>query len=191
MPGLKANSSTAPVITDFHKSTSKVTFDFGAIDRNKYVGEISYASVVADNGGQWIIPISGVLIGKTFWKLSFNVLIDTGNPDSLEISRWALDYHSAQIPHAIWISDVGTYSFPCDFPLPDLILGVGDPGRVRIRGNFTETFKVDENANICRSNLHDGSAWGKNIIELLFVVFDYGNRRVGLAQKSSYYTYLI
>ncbi|XMA16741.1 hypothetical protein WAI453_009532 [Rhynchosporium graminicola] len=178
---------TDPVFAvDFHKSTSRGVFGFGHVDRKKYVGEIAYTLVMADNGGEWVVSISGIVVGGTFIKGSFNVIIDTGNRYGFEIPRWALDRHFGQIPDISWDSYWTTYTFPCDYPLPDLVLGVGDTGSVRIPGFIIETFKEDKKANLCRINLHEGGGWGKHIVELLFVVFDYGNKRVGLAQKSSY-----
>ncbi|CZT43447.1 uncharacterized protein RSE6_03491 [Rhynchosporium secalis] len=171
---------------DFHKSTSRGVFGFGHVDRKKYVGEISYTPVMADNGGEWVVSISGIVVGGTFIKGSFNVIIDTGNRYGFEIPRWALDRYFGQIPDTSSNSYWTTYTFPCDYPLPDLVLGVGDTGSVRIPGFIIETFKEDEKANLCRTNLHEGGGWGKHIVELLFVGFDYGNKRVGLAQKSSY-----
>lgn len=181
------NCCAVPVFTvDFHKSTSRGTFDFGRIESTKYVGDIFYASVVPDNGGLWVVPISGIVIRSTFVKLSFNVLIDTGNRNGFEIPRWALDRYFGQIPDVVWNDYWSTYYFPCNHPLPDLILGVGDTGKVRISGRAIEIFEEDARGDRCRCNLHEGGGWGKQIIELLFVVFDYGNRRVGLAEKSSY-----
>ncbi|CZT09967.1 uncharacterized protein RAG0_14566 [Rhynchosporium agropyri] len=171
---------------DFHKSKSRGVFGFGHVDRKKYVGEIANTPVMADNGGEWVVSISGIVVWGTFIKGSFNVIIDIGNRYGFEIPRWALDRYFGQIPDISWNSYWTTYTFPCDYPLPDLVLGVGDTGSVRIPGFIIETFKEDEKANLCRTNLHEGGGWGKHIVELLFVVFDYGNKRLGLAQKSSY-----
>ncbi|CZT01112.1 uncharacterized protein RCO7_02782 [Rhynchosporium graminicola] len=184
--GLNIDPADPVFAVDFHKSKSRGVFGFGHVDRKKYVGEIAYTPVMADNGGEWVVSISGIVVGGTFIKGSFNVIIDTGNRYGFEIPRWALDRHFGQIPDISWDSYWTTYTFPCDYPLPDLVLGVGDTGSVRIPGFIIETFKEDKKANLCRTNLHEGGGWGKHIVELLFVVFDYGNKRVGLAQKSSY-----
>ncbi|KAL2060843.1 hypothetical protein VTL71DRAFT_8895 [Oculimacula yallundae] len=82
----------------------------------------------------------------------------------LDAPVFAVDFHKS--------TSTGTFDF-------------GHIDRTKYIGDIHYT-KEDEKANLCRSNLHEGGGWGKNIIELLFVVFDYGNKRVGLAEKASY-----
>lgn len=177
---------------DFHQSRGNGTFDFGFIDTNKYHGSIAYSSVVADNGGEWVFPISGFAVGSTFIKNSFNVLLDTGNPDGLSFPRWAVDRYFAQIPNTTWQETSSTYSFPCGQKMnfPDIVFGVGDSFKAVIPGGVMGLYWFDQKKNLCVGAMRsvkngEKAGWGKLIIQNLYVVFDYGNKRVGFANKST------
>ncbi|KAG4435629.1 hypothetical protein IFR05_008876 [Cadophora sp. M221] len=178
---------------DYHRSTSKGTFDFGFIDENKYTGSIGYTSVLANNGGQWVVSISGFAVGTTFIKRSFNTLVDTGGVATLQFPRWAIDRYFAQVPNSTWNEARNSYQFPCDnvkYPLPDIVFGVGDSVKLTIPGKNLEHVLFNSALNQCGTYITAGSddqvLWAKKVIENLYVVFDYGNRRMGFANKVSF-----
>jgi hypothetical protein len=139
------------------------------------------------------VPISGFAVGTTFIKRSFNTAIDTGNGGGFEFPRWALDRYFAQVPHATWNATHNTYVFPCDnLPpvLPDVVFGVGNSAKITIPGRVIQYLYISKEANICCTKIRAGGdetvGWGRYILEDLYVVFDYGNKRVGIADKASF-----
>ncbi|KAL5316994.1 hypothetical protein ACEPPN_016046 [Leptodophora sp. 'Broadleaf-Isolate-01'] len=120
-------------------------------------------------------------------------MIDTRGGGSLEFPRWALDRYFAQIPNSTWNAARNTYQFPCHtvkHPLPDIVFGVGDSAKITIPGTALRHGPFNSTMNQCGTFIAAGPddqvLWAKNVMENLYVVFDYGNRRVGFADKASF-----
>ena len=170
-------------------ATSNGTYNFGYIDESRYTGDIGYASIMG-SGSLWMVQFSGLqLANGTFTSFDdWNVTMDTGTGGST-IPRNVAEAYFAQVDGSIFDKGRSTFIFPCSSKLVDFTFGIGD-FRGTIPADALQTGAVDD-GDMCLSKIHvagGGSSapiWGQSFIEQLFVVFDWGNARVGFAKKRS------
>jgi aspergillopepsin I len=178
----------APLWTvDWHASTQSGQFEFGYIDSSKYVGDISWGAVTT-TGGEWTIEVQGVQAGyddSDFNPFQFQVLVDTGTGGGT-ISRAVADLYWRGVPNSVWSDAWDNYLYPCNQTLPDFVIKLADGTKVGIPD---EGLRWKGENGMCATNLAIGDSndtlWGQHWIERYFVVFDWGNARVGLAKKAS------
>ncbi|KAK3896474.1 aspergillopepsin I [Staphylotrichum tortipilum] len=179
----------APLWTvDWHVSTQKGQFQFGYIDPSKYVGEIAYGPVV-DTGGEWIIEVQGVQAGyddANLNKVKFRLMLDTGSGGG-KIPRGIADLYWRGVPNSRWDDGWNNYLYPCGQTLPDFVMQLADGKKVGIPD---AGLRWKGENGWCATILGIGGTstdfmWGQAMIEKYFVVFDWGNSRVGMAKKSS------
>ncbi|KAH6684605.1 aspartic peptidase domain-containing protein [Halenospora varia] len=186
-----------PVFTfDFSTRTQKGTIDFGYIDPKKYNGTIAYTSV-EPGSTEWIVGISGWAVGTTFWRNSFRIIIDTADKGPMRVPRWALDNYFQWVSNNItWSEKHQTYQFPCKTQLKDVVWGIGDQEKRGISWQDLVKYYVDGTGPDawCISDLRGGFSmdngqelyfWGRMIQRTVFLVFDYGNRRIGFGDKDN------
>ncbi|KAL2138427.1 hypothetical protein VTI28DRAFT_6791 [Corynascus sepedonium] len=173
---------------DWHRSTQTGQFQFGFIDSSKYVGDIAYGPVTTD-GGLWTIEVQGVGAGyddANFHNKKFEVVVDTGTGGGT-ISRAVADLYWRGVPNAKWDDGWDNYLYPCDQILPDFVIQLADGRKIGIPD---EALRWKGENGWCATVLavggEDNTLWGGNWIQNFFVVFDWGNSRVGFARKSSY-----
>ena len=173
---------------DYHRNTSKGTYDFGFIDKSKYNGEIGYTPVTSEHGPNgWTIETSGQeLSDGTFDSRGWSVTLDTGT-------------HGSTVPHFVgqkYFSNVkgskydktrNEFTYPCSEKLPDFTFGIGNSFRGTIAASYLENGSID-GGSTCVTKMQVGNKdnlliWGQTFIEALFVVFDWDNKRVGFANK--------
>ncbi|KAE8447170.1 hypothetical protein EG329_011001 [Mollisiaceae sp. DMI_Dod_QoI] len=171
---------------DFHRNSFRGVIDFGYIDSHKYNGSITYTPI--NQQTLWAISIDGIGIGSgAYHQAPFDVIFDTGG-DGLVFPRWAMDAYFAQVPNSTWDSGINTYLFSCDpavrAKLPSITFGIGDNYRGVIPADHIHVGLLHD--NVCFTSLRAGDRafWGTSIIASQFVVFDYGNKRMGFAHKN-------
>ncbi|KAH6684606.1 aspartic peptidase domain-containing protein [Halenospora varia] len=184
---------------DWNRATDTGTIDFGYADPAKYTGAMAYTPV--EPGSQlWIFPISGIAIGTTFFRGEFRVMMDTGDPGwGFKIPRWAVDeYFKALFPgkgldSLVWNEQHSTYQIPCATQLIDIVWGVGleekrgigwkDLKKYYIQGVSTEWCLCDVSSEHGMDNGKEIYHWPQWVQKRNYMVYDYGNRRVGFGGK--------
>jgi aspergillopepsin I len=160
--------------------------DFGYIDSSKYTGNIAYGGVTT-TGGEWTIEVQGIQAGyddANFRPGKFQVTVDTGSGGGT-ITRELANLYWSQVPNSKWSDAYDNFLYPCNQTLPDFVITLADGNKVGIPDAGLRW--KDENG-WCVTYLAIGTStdvtWGSNFLERYFVIFDWGNSRVGLAQKT-------
>ncbi|KAI1434204.1 secreted aspartic proteinase precursor [Xylaria sp. CBS 124048] len=202
-----------PVWTADLKYHQAGSYDFGFIDPEKYTGSIAYVDVNA-TAGFWMTNLTGYGIGSTnrntsyasrnsshasstFIQAPFQAVVDTSTSLAMLPHRIVGAYYRS-VPGARVDSTQGGYVFPCSAPLPDFILGVGNPGSVGVEltipgqyVNYAPAVKA-AGADMCFGGIQsaegmDFPVLGDIVLKAAFVVFDAGtgkgNPRLGWATK--------
>lgn len=171
---------------DFQASTGTGQFEFGTIDSSKYTGNIAYGAI-SSNTGLWTVEIQGIGAGyddRAYKPLKFQVVFDTGTGGG-SISREIADLYWSQVPGAEWNDAWNNYLYPCTDTLPDFVIQLQDGNKVGIpaAGLFDKT--GDNGMCVTMLAIADGNdtLWGQAWIEKFFVIFDWGNNRLGVASK--------
>ncbi|KAG9231764.1 aspartic peptidase domain-containing protein [Amylocarpus encephaloides] len=181
----------APVFTVALVRNGVGTMDFGTIDAKKYTGSLVYTPVVPLPGwaesGYWLVNWSGFSIGKgSFNSTVHQVFVDSGCNLVLLPTSIARKYY-AQI-RGSWQQTNGFWMFPCAATTPTFTFGLGT-SRITIPSNHM-VFQVVDGGN-CLGAVQEieedsyvliGVPW----LEALFVVHDYGAKRLGFALRPSY-----
>ena len=177
----------APLWTvDFRASTGTGQFEFGFIDESKYTGTMAYGPITT-TGGLWTVEIAGIGAGyddANFKPYPFQVAFDTGTGDG-QISRAVADLYWSQVEGAVWNDAWDNYLYPCTTELPDFVVQLADGNRVGIpkEGLFWKEGDDGMCATMLGIGDSDDTLWGQSWIEHWFVVFDWGNNRLGVANK--------
>jgi len=164
--------------------------DFGFIDSSKYAGSIAYTPVATlaswPASGYWLFNWSGFAIGNhAFNSTSIQVLTDTGCnlinlPESITTSYYARVQGS-------YISD-GGWTFPCTATLPTFTFGVGS-SRFTVGAKHMIFTGLDDGINCIGAVQATGednfAIFGVPWINALFLVHDYGKKRIGFAARVS------
>ncbi|CAG8973816.1 hypothetical protein HYALB_00005561 [Hymenoscyphus albidus] len=167
------------------------TIDFGVIDKSKYTGNIIWTPVVPTPGwaasGYWLFEWSGWAIGRGAYNRTTNlVLTDSGTNLTLLPLSMAKKYY-AQVAGAYQLS-TGFWTFPCASTLPSFTFGIG-AARVTIQPKNMVFLELDDNV-MCLGAIQNteedgfvllGTPW----LEGLFLVHDYGRKRLGFAARTN------
>jgi Eukaryotic aspartyl protease len=131
--------------------------------------------------------MSGMQAGSSgFIATNFDIIVDTGTNGG-NVPRWVADEYFTNFPGSSFNSDWGTYQYPCSQQLIDLSFEAGGQ-LLTIPASYLGNGCINSACNICISQLFTttGTAlWGRPFLEALFVVFDWGNGKVGFAKKAS------
>lgn len=115
----------------------------------------------------------------------------------MRVPRWALDNYFQWVSNNItWSEKHQTYQFPCKTQLKDVVWGIGDQEKRGIAWQDLVKYYVDGTGPDawCISDLRGGFNmdngqelyfWGRMIQRTVFLVFDYGNRRIGFGDKDN------
>lgn len=180
-------SPTAPLWTvDFRASTQTGEFEFGAIDASKYSGTVAYGPITT-TGGLWTVEVQGIGAGyddSAFKPYQFQVAFDTGTGGG-SISRTIADLYWSQVPNSVWDDGWDNYLYPCDQTLPDFVVQLADGNKVGIPSTGLYSQTGDNGMCVTMLAIADGddTLWGQAWIEKWFVIFDWGNNRLGVANK--------
>lgn len=181
---------TAPVFTTSLVQNGVGSMDFGFINATKYTGSISYTPITiipGSGGGFWAFNWTGFSVGNSaFNKTNIQVMTDTGgNIASLPTSITKKYY--AQVTGAYQQSD-GAWCFPCKSTLPNFTFGVGT-GRIIVYGKHLTFTTLADGINcygaIQATGELDYVYMTIPFLESIFVVHDYGQKRMGFANRIS------
>jgi aspergillopepsin I len=164
--------------------------DFGKIDPKKYTGSILYTPVVPlpgwANSGYWLVNWSGYSIGKgAFNSTVTQVFVDTGS-NLVLLPQSMTDRYYAQVKGA-WQQTNGFWMFPCAATMPTFTFGIGN-SRLTVGPKNMVFLNLDDGVN-CLGAIQQteedsyvliGAPW----LEGLFVVLDYGAKRIGFAARA-------
>ncbi|KAI3326396.1 eukaryotic aspartyl protease [Xylariaceae sp. AK1471] len=170
----------------YHKAG---TYDFGAIDKSKYTGDITYTPVDSSNGF-WEFEISGYGVGNTTFKASpFKGIADTGTTLAMLPDQAVKAYYKA-VPNAKLDLNQGGYVFPCSASLPNFVFGAGK-AKISIPGKFINYAPADDTGETCFGGIQSDQDIGFSILgdvalKAAFVVFDASaaTPRLGWATKT-------
>lgn len=162
------------------------TYDFGYIDDNHYTGPIQYFDI-DPNSPYWEFSIDGYRIGNTknpVRPFRWRAIADTGTSLLLLPTNMVKDYYK-QVADAFFDAYNGMMVFPCASELPDFTIAQANykgviPGHYMNYGPSNETH--------CYGGIQDSGTIGFAILgdvalKAQFAIFDWGNKRVGLANK--------
>ncbi|KAF9282547.1 hypothetical protein BGZ68_005885 [Mortierella alpina] len=170
-------------------------FIFGGVDDSLYIGDITYVPVTSAD--DWQIPVDEVHIGRKELSLrssSTKAIVDTGSSYILFPDYLAVAFH-LEIPNARYDDKLG-WQIPCalansrtvgdlsftlggqkfSVPLSDIVI-------------LTSEYKgyclsiIDSWKEVDGHSSQAGILLGDLFIKNQYVVFDYGKRRIGFAQK--------
>jgi len=165
------------------------SYDFGYIDQNKFVGNITWTPV-NPNTGFWDFNATGFQVGDTPVKsLHVRATVDTGS------SLWYLpksiaDAYYAQVGGATYSKEEGGYVFPCTATLPDMSVIVGSR-KVTVPGINMNYQPLGYGSGQCYGGIVKDSSmssyvFGDVFMKGLYVVFEHQigqSPRLGFAHQ--------
>ncbi|KAH8126939.1 acid protease [Trichoderma asperelloides] len=170
----------------FDDSTNTGEFEFGYVDPSKFTGALAYAplDVSPSSGGEWITEFSGFIVNNTFLIYSWPVILDTGTGGS-GVPRLLADYYFSQVPGSSWNSAWNQYQYPCSENLPDLTIGIGPVTKFTLPGSGLVAYSLDGTNCLSKLGVSNSAPYffSQNLMEELFVVFDFDNAQIGFGQK--------
>ncbi|KAI1496326.1 aspartic peptidase domain-containing protein [Biscogniauxia marginata] len=185
------SSLDAPLWTADLKYHEAGAYDFGAIDKAKYTGDITYTDVDSSDGF-WMFQVSGYGFGNsTFKSTPIKGIADTGTTLAMIPAEIAGAYYR-QVKGSQLDSQQGAYVFPCDATLPDFVFGI-ENARFTIPGKFVNYSLVDEDdPSTCFGGIQSDQGigfaiFGDIFLKSSFIVFDAGTEqtpRLGFAKKT-------
>ncbi|WEW56517.1 hypothetical protein PRK78_001962 [Emydomyces testavorans] len=175
----------SPVFATSLKHQVPGSYDIGYIDKRKHTGELVYTSV-NNTEGFWGITLSGYQVGNgTTVHMSFDAVADTGTTLAILPDPLVRDYYS-KVPGATHHLERVWY-VPCNTTLPDLGLVINDNYTVSIPGEYIRYSNPDPKVNNCYGGVQaarNGAVLGSMFLKTQYVVFDYGQLRLGFAAQA-------
>ncbi|KAK1765840.1 penicillopepsin [Phialemonium atrogriseum] len=177
-------SLAEPVFTADLRKDAVGAYEFGRIDQDKFVGDITWIPVNTTQGF-WQFSTKSFAVGnnKTQAAPPAQAIADTGTTLLLTSAEVAKNYYS-QVRGARNDAQAGGITFPCDAELPDLMLDVGGLYMARVKGSDINFAKVQ--GNTCFGGVQpttsDLQIWGDVFFKSQFVAFNAGNNTLGMAE---------
>jgi hypothetical protein len=173
-----------PLFTANLRRRAPGNYNFGYIDRSEYTGRIGYAPIDRMHP-LWMVAASGYQIGNDFEHSQvISTIVDTGTSLILVPENVVASYY-AGIPDLRRDPKLNMLLYPCEIPLPNFYLFIGGH-RAKIPGSYINYGSVG--GGYCFGGIQSSaslpfSVLGDVFLKAQFVVFDYGNARVGFANK--------
>ncbi|EFY87608.1 hypothetical protein J3459_008564 [Metarhizium acridum] len=180
------NDLALPLFTANLQRQAPGSYNFGYIDDFEYTGDISYTPIER-TFPLWMVHTTGYRIGKTSHDKSINAIVDTGT-SLLLLPETVVSNYYAKVKGSSVDPRLGMRVVPCNANLPDFYLTIGSY-RGRVPGSYMNYGRVSGNScfgGIQSSDALPFSVLGDVFLKTQFVVFDYGNARVGFARKNLY-----
>lgn len=162
--------------------------DFGFIDQKKYIGSIAYTpiTIIPGGGAFWAFNWTGFAIGSDkFNRTNIQVMTDTGGNLSMMPESIANRYY--KLVTGSYKQGDGAWIFPCKATLPNFVFGVGNSKIVVAGKNFILT-NLPDGINCIggiQSREEDTYVFlSIPFMQSIFVVHDYGNMRMGFANRT-------
>jgi hypothetical protein len=159
--------------------------NLGAVNKERFSGDLNWSNTVPNDNGFWEIPIAGAGVdGKTVDFGGRTAILDTGTSFILMPLPDAEKLHNA-IPGAT--RDAETFSVPCD---------TAATVQFRVNGQVLDIATRDWRggklaSGLCRSNIvgrqtFGDAQWlvGDVFLKNVYAVFDFDAARVGLGVKA-------
>ncbi|KAH9939325.1 acid protease [Epithele typhae] len=174
-----------PVFTvKLGRGTEPGFYSFGYIDTSVTSNPITYTDV--DNSqGFWQVPsTSWSLGGETKTREGNTTILDTGTT-LLLVSDDVVDELYGAIPGAKYDNEQGGYTFPTDAAVPDVEFAVGDTlYKVNMKDiAFGDAGDGRSFGGIQSRGDLDFDIFGDIFLKSVYVVFNQGEKKVGLAQR--------
>ncbi|KAK2731602.1 hypothetical protein FQN57_003277 [Myotisia sp. PD_48] len=175
-----------PVFTSFLKHRGAGTFDFGFLDRSKYVGDITYVPVNSSRG-MWETSFQSTLIGDQAVVSEFSGLVDSGSsyillPEAITKKYWE------SVPGTVFVTGYKMWKYPCAATLPNLTLHVKGYNAV-IPGKHVQYRPEGPDSKMCFGGLqgipNKTAILGIPFLKSQFVVFDAEGPKLGFAKQSN------
>ncbi|KAK9489411.1 Penicillopepsin-1 [Lipomyces doorenjongii] len=161
-------------------------YDFGFIDKSKFIGALAYVSVDS-SGGYWAFTISGYSIGGGS-KIAHSLagIADTGTTLLFIDNAILLNYWN-KVKGAGYSSQYGGYIFPCKSALPDFSIYLNGQKRT-MPGSYANFAPLNDGTGFCFGGIqsNDGigfSVFGDVFLKSQYIVFDFNGPRLGWGQK--------
>ncbi len=161
-------------------------YHFGYVNETAYTGDVTWRSVLP-RSSFWEFYIQAIHIGgDNVWRMhNWPMVADTGTtllllPTDLVELYWSF------VPGA-YISDIYYgWVFPCNATLPAFDFGFADQWNASIPGHYFNFENVSDTE--CYGGIQDSmepfGILGDAFLKALYVIFDMGASRVGLATKT-------
>jgi aspergillopepsin I len=177
---------SAPLFATALRRRRAGAYDFGYIDSEKYVGNITWTDVDGEDGF-WDFGVSGFAVGgESVSKTTIRAIADTGT------SLWYLpkpiaDAYWAQVPTAKYNILQAGWVFRCTTELPDMTVTIsGKPITVPgINMNYQTLLRGMCYGGIQRETGLETSVFGDVFLKELYVIHEQplvGNPRLGFAK---------
>ncbi|KAG0220798.1 hypothetical protein BGX31_010521 [Mortierella sp. GBA43] len=176
-------------------STNGGVFIFGGVDSSRYTGDITYTPVTSSK--EWQITVDQVFIGRKELPIGSSgssAIVDTGSSYILFPNYLATQFHQA-IPNAQYDSKLG-WLIPCRLAnsrnIGDLTFVIGDrkfsvpiSDIVILKSEYNSycLSAIDSWQELPGHGSQSGILLGDLFIKNQYVIYDYGNRKIGLATK--------
>ncbi|MCJ1309949.1 Type I transmembrane sorting receptor [Agyrium rufum] len=179
------------VLTADLRRNASGTYDFGFIDSNKYLGDITYQNVTTNNS-YWQVALQGYIINGVQYEREIQVIMDTGTTLSY-LPSGVLDNYFSQVEGAQDYYDAnGIYAYNCSTTLPQLTFNYGTYSAY-IDPSYITYAEIED--GICFSGFQPLDAGigpnediyilGDTFLVTQFVVFEvFPGPQLGLARKT-------
>lgn len=124
---------TMPVFTAQLKSGEVGAYEFGNIDTSAFKGKLTTAPVDSSGGFWEVSSAKAVVQGQTINTSNGRAIIDTGTSLML-VSNDVLVGYWNNVQGAQFNADAGGVIFPCNAPLPDLQVAIGNNYMATVSG---------------------------------------------------------
>ncbi|KAK5661333.1 hypothetical protein OQA88_11228 [Cercophora sp. LCS_1] len=161
------------------------SYTFGKIDKTKFKGDLHYIDLIPE-AQYWQFNFTGFHTeGANSWYLhQWAAIADTGTSLLLIQEEITRKYYGA-VEGAN--NTMSYWTFPCDAELPDFEMGFGN-WSMTIPGHYVNYTYIDE-WDTCMGGIQSArgqpfSILGDIFLKAVYIVFDFGHARVGLAEKA-------
>lgn len=181
----------SPLFTANLKAGEAGNYNFGFIDRSEYTGDIAFVPVNSSTGF-WEFTAEGYEVGNGGAVAASHIAIADTGTTLLFVPPQIAEAYYAQVSGAQNNALAGGYTYPCSTVMPNYTAVIGGRAAV-VPGTLLTYAPIDgntiETAKTCFGGLQPTpsslpfSIYGDIFLKSQFVVFDGGNKRLGLAAK--------
>ncbi|PQE10529.1 aspartic endopeptidase Pep1 aspergillopepsin F protein [Rutstroemia sp. NJR-2017a BVV2] len=175
-----------PLFAAILKQNASGSYDFGFIDKSKYIGELSYVDVDSSRG-HWSFNVSGYDIGNgELTNDHLESVIDTG-ASLIFLPENIVRAYYQQVIGAENNAQFGEWTVPCSSFLPSFTTSIGDYKAV-VLGDMLKLGPVVPGSSQCLGGIQSNMnarvlIFGHVFLKTQYVVFDDRGPRLGFARQ--------